>query len=93
MASHSNEIFALQLTTQLGLGAYRTAWMLCHRLRRAKDDPDRRLLSGWIDVDETLISQRTKQNWVVRCRGRRHDGRMAITAAVELAGYEVTKDS
>lgn len=36
MASHSNGISALQVMKQLGLGSYRTAWMLCHKLRRAR---------------------------------------------------------
>jgi hypothetical protein len=41
MATHSNGISALQLQSQLGLGSYRTAWMLCAKLRRAMVDPDR----------------------------------------------------
>ena len=32
MATHSNGISALQLQSQLGLGSYRTAWMLCAKL-------------------------------------------------------------
>src|SRR5436190_1378947 len=35
MATHSNGISALQLQSQLGLGSYRTAWMLCAKLHRA----------------------------------------------------------
>src|SRR5215469_10690527 len=41
MATHSNGISALQLQSQLGLGSYRTAWMLCAKLRRSMVDPDR----------------------------------------------------
>ena len=33
MATHSNGISALHLQSQLGLGSYRTAWMLCAKLR------------------------------------------------------------
>ena len=39
MASHSNGISALQLQAQLGLGSYKTAWLLLHKLRRAMVDP------------------------------------------------------
>src|SRR6516162_8612306 len=46
MATHSNGISALQLQSQLGLGSYRTAWMLCAKLRRAMVDPQREPLSG-----------------------------------------------
>src|SRR3546814_224301 len=93
MASHSNGISALQLMKQLGLGSYRTAWMLCHKLRRAMVNPERSLLSGWVEVDETLIPYRTKQDSLAGSRGRSHDGRMAVIAAVGLAGYELTEDT
>ena len=46
MATHSNGISALQLQSQLGLGSYRTAWMLCAKLRRAMVNPEREPLSG-----------------------------------------------
>jgi hypothetical protein len=39
MATHSNGIAALQLQNQLGLGSYRTDWMLCAKLRRAMVNP------------------------------------------------------
>ena len=33
MATHSNGISALQLQSQLGLGSYKSAWLLCAKLR------------------------------------------------------------
>src|SRR5215831_13871106 len=50
MATHSNGISALQLQNQLGLGSYRTAWMLCAKLRRAMVNPAREPLSGVLDA-------------------------------------------
>src|ERR1700721_1857080 len=44
IASHSNGISALQLQAQLGLGSYKTAWLMLQKLRRAMIDPDRSLL-------------------------------------------------
>ena len=41
MTSHSNGISALQLQAQLGLGSYKTAWFLLHKLRCAMVSPDR----------------------------------------------------
>ena len=35
MATHSNGISALQLQRQLGLGSYKSAWLLCAKLRRS----------------------------------------------------------
>jgi hypothetical protein len=55
MATHSNGISALQLQSQLGLGSYRTAWMLCAKLRRTMVDPDRQPLRGIVEADETIM--------------------------------------
>ena len=52
MATHSNGISATQLQMQLGLGSYKTAWLLCAKLRRAMVDPDRNPLTGLVEVDE-----------------------------------------
>src|ERR1019366_7799195 len=39
MATHSNGISALQLQSQLSLGSYKSAWLLCAKLRRAMVAP------------------------------------------------------
>ena len=62
MATHSNGMSALQLQKQLGLGSYRSAWMLAAKLRRAMVDPDRNPLSGLVEIDETSLPFRTKEN-------------------------------
>ena len=41
MATHSNGIAALQLQNQLGIGSYRSAWLLAAKLRKAMVDPER----------------------------------------------------
>ena len=45
MATHSNGISALQLQKQLGIGSYRSAWLLAHKLRASMVDPERNSLS------------------------------------------------
>src|SRR6201998_4245102 len=60
MATHSNGISAPQLQNQLALGSYRTAWMLCAKLRRAMVNPAREPLSGPVEADATNIPFRTK---------------------------------
>src|SRR5580700_6303516 len=41
LCSSKKGVSALQLQRQLGLGSYRTAWHLCHRIRHAmKDEPN-----------------------------------------------------
>jgi hypothetical protein len=44
------------LQNQLGLGSYRTAWMLCAKLRRAMVNPAREPLSGVVEADELLTT-------------------------------------
>jgi len=39
----------------LGLGSYQTAWTMLHKLRRAMVRPDRELLAGHVEVDETYV--------------------------------------
>ena len=60
MATHSNGISGLQLQKQLALGSYRTAWLLLGKLRASMVDPGRNLLSELVEIDETSI----------RCRAR-----------------------
>ncbi len=39
----------------LGFGSYQTAWAWLHKLRRAMVRPDRELLEGTVEVDETIL--------------------------------------
>ncbi|MCP5000540.1 MAG: IS1595 family transposase [Hyphomicrobiales bacterium] len=86
MATHSNGISALQLQKQLGLGSYKTAWLLAAKLRRAMVAPERSPLAGLVEVDETTISQRTKDDPPAGGGGRSHDGKLLIAGAVEILG-------
>ena len=86
MATHSNGISALQLQSQLGLGSYRTAWMLCAKLRRAMINPEREPLSGVVEADETIIPFRTKNDPIVVPAGRSGVGKMLVAGAVEVDG-------
>ena len=44
----------------LGLGSYKSAWLLCAKLRRAMVAPERNPLTGLVEADETSVSYRTK---------------------------------
>jgi len=46
---------ALGLKRVLGLKSYQTAWSWLHKMRRAMVIPGRSLLSGNVEVDETLV--------------------------------------
>jgi transposase-like protein len=74
VTSQKNGASALGLQRVLGLASYETAWTWLHKLRRAMVRPDRDRLSGWVEVDETLVGgleegvsgrQTAKKAWVV----------------------------
>jgi hypothetical protein len=48
-------VSALGLQRVLGLGSYRTAWTMLHKLRTAMVRPGRERLSGSVEVDETYV--------------------------------------
>jgi hypothetical protein len=84
MAAHSNGLSALQVQKQLGLGSYRTAWMLCAKLRRAMVAPGRDPLAGLVEVDETELPCRSKNDPLSGGGGRSHQGKILIAGAVEV---------
>lgn len=53
VVSQKNGISALGLQRVLGLGSYKTAWAMLHKLRRAMIRPGRDRLGGVVEVDET----------------------------------------
>src|SRR4051812_32198523 len=52
---------ALQLQRDLGIGSYRTAWYLYHRIREAMQDGWTPKLKGTVEVDETYIYGKAKR--------------------------------
>jgi transposase-like protein len=84
VATHRNGISARQLWLQLGLGSYKTAWLLLRKLRRAMVDPDREPLAGLVEVDETSTPFRDRDEPVRP--GRAHEGKLLIAGAVEIVG-------
>ena len=52
ITSQKNGISALGLQRVLGLGSYKTAWAMLHKLRRAMVRPGRDRLAGVVEVDE-----------------------------------------
>jgi transposase-like protein len=53
IATQKNGVSALGLQHVLGLGSYKTAWAMLHKLRRAMVRPGRDRLRGVVEVDET----------------------------------------
>jgi transposase-like protein len=72
---------ALGLQRVLGLGSYRTAWSLLHKLRRAMIRPGRERLRGIVEVDESYWGAPEAGK-----RGRQPGAKTLLVAAVECVG-------
>ena len=70
---------ALGLKRALGLGSYQTAWSWLHKMRRAMITPDRHLLSGQVEVDETYIGGEEEG-----LRGRKVEKKAIVVVAIEI---------
>jgi hypothetical protein len=71
---------ALGLQRVLGLGSYRTAWSLLHKLRRAMVRPGRDRLQGVVEVDEIFIGGPRSGK-----RGRGAQGKVLVVIAAQQA--------
>ncbi len=77
-------VSALGLQRVLGLGSYETAWTMLHRLRRAMVRPDRDLLHGEVEVDETYLSL-TDRIKPISAEGRKSNtAKLLVAIAVEI---------
>ena len=90
MTSAKKGISALQVQRQLGIGSYRTAWFLCHRIREAKKrEPLAGLLSGTVEVDETYVGGKARpQAGASKAHAKRGRGtkKTPVVALVERGG-------
>ena len=81
VTSQKNGISALGLQRVLGLGSYKTAWAMLHKLRRAMVRPDRDRLNGLVEVDETYWGVEEKG-----AIGRRTETKALVIVAAQEDG-------
>ena len=88
MATHSNGISALQLQKQLGIGSYRSAWLLAHKLRTAAwSIPSATCCRAWSKSTRPAFPSGPGDDPPSGGQGRSHDGKMLIIGAIELGGW------
>ena len=80
VTSQKSGASALGLQRVLGLGSYRTAWNLLHKLRRAMVRPGRDRLQGVVEVDEIFIGGPRPGK-----RGRGAQGKALVVVAAQQA--------
>ncbi|MGD0461008.1 MAG: IS1595 family transposase [Tepidisphaeraceae bacterium] len=71
IASSKKGFSALQLQRNLGLGSYRTAWFMGHRIREAmRAEPVAGMLKGKVQVDESYVGGKPRPGTGPHKRGR-----------------------
>ncbi len=75
---------AAGLQRALGLGSYRTAWLLLQKLRAAMVRLERERLEGEVEMDEAYLGGAE-----AGVRGRQLAGKCLVVVAVELDGDAV----
>jgi transposase-like protein len=80
VTSQKTGISALNIQKNIGLGSYRSAWLLLHKIRNAMIYADRNLLHGDVEVDEAFIGGVRSGK-----RGRGAEGKQLIVIAAECA--------
>jgi transposase-like protein len=67
--------------------SYKTAWYLCHRIRKAMTEANPALLSGTVEVDETYVGGKQKRGDGRRGRPRLEiSNKSMVLAAIERGG-------
>jgi transposase-like protein len=94
MLNSKKGVSALQIQRQIGSGAYKTAWYMCHRLRAAMKDPEFKQLMGIVEVDETFLGgKQENRHWKERQkysgRGAAHTGKVGVIGAISRKGNVV----
>jgi transposase-like protein len=86
MASSKKGFSALQLQRNCGIGSYRTAWFLAHRIREAmRYEPVAGMLKGQVQVDETYVGGKPRRGTGDHKRGR-GTSKAPVVALVETDG-------
>ncbi|HUJ31276.1 MAG TPA: IS1595 family transposase [Candidatus Acidoferrum sp.] len=73
---------ACQIQRTLGLGSYKTAWYLCHRIRAAMVESQKPMLSGKVEMDETYVGGK---NWW-QGKGARLDNKEIVIGLRQRGG-------
>jgi transposase-like protein len=83
VTSQKTGISALNFQKNVGIGSYRTAWLLFHKIRNAMIHSDRSPLNGEVEVDEAFIGGVRSGK-----RGRGAEGKELIVIAAECSGLK-----
>jgi transposase-like protein len=81
LISEKQGVSASSLQRDLGLGSYRTAWLMLHKLRKAMVKVDRNKLSGEVEFDTFYLGGKTKGY-----KKGAYENKLTLAIAVEVRG-------
>jgi len=83
---------ALQLMRNCGIGSYRTAWFLNHRIREAmRAEPLAGMLKGEVQVDETYVGGKPRPGDGKIHKHGRGTSKAPVVALIETGGHAISK--
>lgn len=97
VCSSKKGMSAHQLYRMLGLGSYKSAWHMAHRIRHAmRQEPLKGMLTGTVESDETWVGARKRGTG----KGLKVENKTAVQALIQRNGgmrarviHRVTKDN
>jgi transposase-like protein len=96
MLTSKKGISALQVFRYMGFGSYKTAWLMCSKIRVALGNVEFRQLVGYVEVDETFVGGKAKNKH--RGKGGRGDmggtgghGKTTVVGAVQRKGNVIAR--
>jgi transposase-like protein len=93
MTTSKKGISALQIQRQLGFGSYGTAHSMCHKIRAAMIEPEKKL-GGIVEVDETYVGGKDyNRHWDKKSGGRggAATGKTPVIGAVQRKGNVIAR--
>lgn len=94
MLTAKKGISALQVMRYMGFGSYKTAWLMCHKIRTAMGKMEFQQLIGYVEVDETFVGGKNKnkhRNKRPPSSGGGASGKSIVAGAIERKGNVVAR--